>query len=125
MLQQLLLVVAGQQYGCRVDAGDGQIRFHAADDHVGGVDQGGGEVPFLLQLFDRLMAGNQLVTQSGTHLVEGGDQGIQLIGFLAWLRAAFQLQLHVEPIEVELLGVVGDAVDVPDHQIVNDDQDAK
>ncbi|MNE78314.1 hypothetical protein D3C80_1747080 [compost metagenome] len=35
VLQQLLVVVAGEQYGGRVDAGDVEIRLHAADDHVG------------------------------------------------------------------------------------------
>ncbi len=125
VLQDLLLVVAGQQYGGRVDAGDGEVGFHAADEHVGRVDQGGGEVPLLLQLFRRLMACRKLVVQPCSHLVEGGDQGIQLVGFLAGQGAPLQRQLYGQSIQIEFLGIVGDAVEVTDHQIVNDDQDAE
>jgi peptide methionine sulfoxide reductase MsrB len=47
--QELKPEKVDEQDGRRVDAGDVEIRLHAADDHVGGVDQGGGEVPLLLQ----------------------------------------------------------------------------
>ncbi|CAJ1767996.1 hypothetical protein LMCDFJHI_02542 [Aeromonas salmonicida] len=71
VLQYFLLVIAGQQYGRRVDAGDVEIRLHATDDHVGRVDQRCREVPLLLQLFCRLMARRKLIVQPCSHLVEG------------------------------------------------------
>ena len=125
VLQQLLVVIAGEQDGRRVDAGDVEIRLHAADDHVGGVDQGGGEVPLLLELIGGLMAGRELVVQPGAHLVEGGGQGIEFVRGLAGQGATFQGQLHREAIQAQFLGIADDAVDMTDHQIVDDDQDAE
>ncbi|MNK77495.1 hypothetical protein D3C87_970940 [compost metagenome] len=125
VLQQLLVVVAGEQYGGRVDAGDVEVRLHAADDHVGGVDQGGGEVPLLLELIRRLMAGVELVVQSGAHLVEGGGQCIELVRVFAGQGTPLQGQLHRQPIQTQFLGVADDAVDMTDHQVIDDDQDAE
>ena len=125
VLKQLLMMVTGEQDGGRVDAGDVEIRFHAADDHVGRVDQGGGEVPLLLELIRRLMAGRELVVQAGTHLVEGGGQRIELVRMLAGQGAPLQRQFHRQPIQAQFLGVADDAVDMTDHQVIDDDQDAE
>ena len=46
-------------------------------------------------------------------------------GFLRGRGAPLQGQLDGQPVQIELLGIVGDAVEVPHHQVVDDDQDAE
>ena len=77
------------------------------------------------ELIRRLMAGRELVVQPGAHLVEGGGQGIELVRCLRGRGRPSSVSSTASRSRLEFLGVADDAVDMTDHQVIDDDQDAE